>query len=217
MSPPSRGWRGCRCGCKRYAGHCESHLTCSTYMLRDHRRLPYHWGAFFIGAFLFQKNHRRQSRDPAVCPAIPWTAHSLAGTFGRTNCSSAKIVIVRYPTYALDSPDSNLTHREISRCSTNRRQTRRLAVRFKYFKYPDQLPLKLRMHGLRQPQSGRIRSRAKCGRDAFRKPRGVKRDYEYEQYRSDTWRLWFYIFIQRFDAREILARSRCTSLCFASR
>jgi hypothetical protein len=38
------------------------------------------------------------------------------------------------------------------------------------FTYLNQLPLKLRMHGLRQSQSGRIRSRAKCGRDAFRKP-----------------------------------------------
>jgi hypothetical protein len=68
------------------------------------------------------------------------------------------------------------------------------------FKYLNQLPLKLRMHGLRQPQSGRIRSRAMCSSDAFRKSGVVKRGEGYDQNCSDKWRSRFYIFFQRFAA-----------------
>jgi hypothetical protein len=63
------------------------------------------------------------------------------------------------------------------------------------FKYLNQLPLKLRMHGLRQPQSGRIRH-GRCAAEIHFGNPGAVRDYECEQDCSDRWRLGFYIFFQ---------------------
>jgi hypothetical protein len=63
------------------------------------------------------------------------------------------------------------------------------------FTYLNQLPLKLRMHGLRQPQSGRIRH-GRCAAEIHFGNPGAVRDYECEQDCSDRWRLGFYIFFQ---------------------